>query len=230
MEIRQIWQIIRRRWRLPVLLTVLVGLFSLLQMRPWQPAPPSYSASLRMLVGVLPAAEADRTAYDPRYYAWLTSEYLVDDFTEVVRSDLFARNVSARLAEQALQVPPGVIRGSAATGKQHRIITLSFTWGDADELAAIAQAAAAELTENASFYFNQLGTDGAGISLLDAPSVAPVGPGLRDRLELALRLLLALFAGLGLVFLLDYLDTSIRGRAELEEMGYHILGEIPKRR
>jgi len=230
MEIRQIWQIIRRRWRLPVLLTVLVGLFSLLQMRPWQPAPPSYSASLRMLVGVLPAAEADRTAYDPRYYAWLTSEYLVDDFTEVVRSDLFARNVSARLAEQALQVPPGVIRGSAATGKQHRIITLSFTWGDAGELATIAQAAADELTENAPFYFKQLGTDGAGISLLDAPSVAAVGPGLRDRLELALRLLLALFAGLGLAFLLDYLDTSIRSRAELEEMGYHILGEIPKRR
>ena len=105
------------------------------------------------------------------YYAWLTSEYLVDDFTEVVRSDLFARNVSARLAEQALQVPPGVIRGSAATGKQHRIITLSFTWGDAGELAAIAQAAADELTENAPFYFKQLGTDGAGISS-GAPSAA----------------------------------------------------------
>ncbi len=59
-----------------------------------------------MLVGVLPAAEADRTAYDPRYYAWLTSEYLVDDFTEVVCSDLFARNVSARLAEQAPRFRP----------------------------------------------------------------------------------------------------------------------------
>ena len=47
---------------------------------------PQYTATLRMLVGVLPAAEADVAAYDPRYYAWLTSEYLVDDFTEVVRS------------------------------------------------------------------------------------------------------------------------------------------------
>ena len=127
MEIRQIWQIIRRRWRLPVLLTVLVGLFSLLQMRPWQPAPPSYSASLRMLVGVLPAAEADRTAYDPRYYAWLTSEYLVDDFTEVVRSDLFARNVSARLCRASAQFRPRD-PGQRGHGKQHRIITLSFTW------------------------------------------------------------------------------------------------------
>lgn len=230
MELRQIWHIIRRRWQIPVLLTVLTGLFSLVQMRPWQPAPPAYSASLRMLVGVLPAAEADITAYDPRYYAWLTSEYLVDDFTEVVRSELFARNVSARLSQQEIQVPPGVIRGSAATGKQHRIITLSFTWASAEELAAIAQAAADELAENAPQYFSALGTDGAGITLLDPPTVGPVAPSLRDRLELALRLFLALFAGLGLVFLLEYLDTSVRARAELEEMGYPVLGEIPKHR
>ena len=230
MELRQIWQIIRRRWWMPVLLTALVALFSLVQMRPWQPAAPSYSASMRMLVGVLPATDADSTAYDPRYYAWLTSEYLVDDFTEVVRSDLFARNVSARLSQQEIQVPPGVIQGSAATGKQHRIITLSFTWAHAEELAAIAQAAADELSENAPQYFRVLGTDGAGITLLDPPAVGAVGPGLRDRLELALRLLLALFVGLGLVFLLDYLDTSIRARAELEDMGYQILGEIPKHR
>ncbi len=230
MELRQIWQIIRRRWWLPVLLVAAVALFSLAQMRPWQPAPPAYAASLRMLVGVMPAAEADVAAYDPRYYAWLTSEYLVDDFTEVVRSGLFAANVSKRLAQHDIQLPPGVIQGSAATGKQHRIITLSFTWPNAEELAAIAQAAADELTENAPLYFQQLGTDGAGVTLLDAPVVGQVGPGLRDRLELALRLLLALFVGLGLVFVLDYLDTSIRARAELEEMGYAILGEIPKDR
>jgi len=230
MELRQIWQIIRRRWQFPVLLTVLTGLFSLVQMRPWQPVPPTYAASLRMLVGVLPAVEADIAAYDPRYYAWLTSEYLVDDFTEVVRSELFARNVSARLSQQEIQVPPGVIRGSAATGKQHRIITLSFTWGNAEELTAIAEATADELTENAPQYFRVLGTDGAGITLLDAPAVGPVAPGLRDRLEFALRLLLALFAGLGLAFLVDYLDTSVRARAELEEMGYPVLGEIPKHR
>lgn len=80
---------------------------SLLQMRPWQPKPPSYFASLRMLVGVMPATGEDAaTYYDPRHYAWLTSEYLVDDFTEVVRSQLFARNVSERLAGQNISRPP----------------------------------------------------------------------------------------------------------------------------
>ena len=146
------------------------------QLRIWEQKPSSYTAGMRMLVGVLPAADQDSTAYDPRYYAWLTSEYLVDDFTEVVRSALFAENVSMRLSEEEIVVPPGVIQGSAATGKQHRIISLNFNWGDPAELETIATASAAELTENSAFYFQQLGTEGAGVTLLDGPHVAEVGP------------------------------------------------------
>lgn len=230
MEFRQYWDILRRRWWIPVVLIALVALFSVIQLRPWQQQPPFYNASMRMLVGVMPAADADVAAYDPRYYAWLTSEYLVDDFTEVVRSDLFAQNVNARLDQQNIRIPPGAIQGSAATGKQHRIITLSFGWPNDEELAAIAQAAVEELTENATLYFQQLGTEGAGITMLDAPNITLAGPGLRDRLELPLRLLIALFIGVGLVYLLDYLDTSVRGRTDLEEMGLSVLGEIPKHR
>jgi capsular polysaccharide biosynthesis protein len=230
MELRAYWEILRRRWWLPLALAALVAMLSALQLRPWQTPPPSYTASMRLLVGVLPAAGADVTAYDPRYYGWLTSEYLVDDFTEVVRSELFARNVSARLAGQNITVPPGVIQGSAATGQQHRILTLSFGWGDAEELAAIAAAAAAELEENAVFYFEQLGTDEAGVTLLDSPAVMPVGPSLRDKLEWPLRIGLALAVGVGLVFLLNYLDRSVRDRRTLEELGLPVLGEIPKDR
>jgi capsular polysaccharide biosynthesis protein len=228
MELREYWQIFRRRWWISVALTMLVALFSLLQLRPWQPAPISYTATLRMLVGVLPATGIDATAYDPRYYAWLTSEYLVDDFTEVVRSELFAKNVSARLAAQEIIVPPGVIQGSAATGVQHRIITLSFNGNDEAELAQIAGAVAAELIENAVGYFRQLGTDGAGVTLIDGPDVGEVVPGLRSRLELPLRVLLGFLVGVGLSFFLDYLDTSVRNRRELEAMGLPTIGEIPR--
>jgi capsular polysaccharide biosynthesis protein len=230
MELREYWQIIRRRWWLPLVLTLLVALFSFLQLRPWQPRPLTYSASLRMLVGVMPAGAAGTTAYDSRYYAWLTSEYLVDDFTEVVRSELFARNISTRLAQQSINVPSGLIQGSAATGKQHRVISLSFSGDDPDRLGAIADAVAAELVEKAAVYFRQLGTDGAGITLIDGPQVTPLGRSVRERVELPLRLLLGLLVGVGLVFLLDYLDTSVRTREELEQMGLPILGEIPKRR
>lgn len=228
MELREYWQIIRRRWWLPVILTLLVGLLSALQLKPWRPQPVSYNATMRMLVGVLPASNNNATAYDPRYYAWLTSEYLVDDFTEVVRSELFAKKVSARLAQKAITLPPGVIQGSAATGKQHRIITLSFGWPDREQLTAIANAAAAELSEHAGDYFHQLGTDGAGITVIDGPNIDVVGPGVRQRLDLPLRMILALLVGIGLIFLLDYLDTSLRNRQEVEALGFTLLGEIPR--
>ncbi len=230
MELREYWRIIRRRWWIPVALVGAVALFSALQLRVWQAQAVSYAASMRLLVGVLPAANADVTAYDPRYYGWLTSEYLVDDFTEVVRSALFAQNVSARLADQDMTVPPGVIQGSAATGKQHRIITLNFSGGDPGQVERIANAAAAELMENASFYFSQLGSDGAGVTLLDGPTVSAVGASLRSRLELPLRLLLALAIGLGLVFLLEYLDTSLRREEDVTDLGLTLLGAIPRQR
>ena len=230
MELRAYWVILRRRWWLPLLLAGLVALISAVQLRPWETRQPSYNASLRLLVGVLPIVDAVETAYDPRYYAWLTSEYLVDDFTEVVGSELFAQGVSARLAEQAIELPPGVIRGSANTGQQHRILTLSFRWGDADQLTAIANAAAAEISENADTYFQALGTEDAGVTVLDGPTIEVVEPGLSARLEWPMRSGLGLLVGLGLVFLLDYLDSSIRNRREVETLGLRVIGEIPKHR
>lgn len=230
MELYEYWQIYRRRWWLPVVLTVAVALISLLQLRPWQPPPPSYSASLRLLVGVLPAADADVTSYDPHYYAWQTSEYLVDDFTEVVRSDLFAQQVSQRLAAQGLTIPAGLIQGNSATGKLHRILSLNLTWPNPTELEAITTAAVAELQENITFYFRQLGTENATVTILDEPRINPVAPPLRQRLELPLRIILAFLAGVLLVFLLAYFDTAIHNRQALEALGLPVLGEIPRYR
>ncbi len=228
MELRDYWRIVRRRWWIPIALTLLVAGISAAQLRPWQTPAPTFTASLRLLVSVLPANQADASLYDPRYYAWLTSEYLVDDFTEVVGSELFAQAINRRLAAQGVVIPTGMIQGSAATGKQHRLIRLTLNWGDAEQLAAIAAAAVAELSENTPTYFRQLGTPDVEVTLLDSPSISPVGAGIRQRLEWPLRVILALIAGVGLLFLLDYLDTSIRRGAELEEMGLPVLGTIPR--
>lgn len=228
MELYDYWAILRRRIWIPIALVLLTLLLSLWQLRPWQPAAPGYAATMRLLVGVLPAADADIAAYDPRYYGWLTSEYLVDDFTEVVRSRLFADQVSARLADDEIAVPAGVIQGSAATGAQHRILTLSFAWPDAAQLEQIAGAAAEELSENSAFYFEQLGTEGAGVTLIDPPAVGQVGTSTTDRLQLPLRLLIALIVGICLAFLVEYLDRSVRDEKDVTDAGLTVIGRIPR--
>lgn len=228
-ELRDYARIIRRRWWLPVVLTLLVALVSAIDLRPWQSPPPTYRATMRLLIGVAPAAAVEHAAYDPYYYAWQTSEYLVDDFTEVVRSDLFAEQVSQRLVTVGLTIPAGAIQGSSDTGKQHRILSLTVNWPNAAQLEAMMAAIAAELAENSTFYFEQLGTATAIVTLLDQPEVVAVGPELQQQLMWPLRVVLGFAVGLGLLFLLDYLDTSVRQAAELEAMGFVVLGAIPRK-
>lgn len=227
MELRTYWKIILRRWWLPVGLALLVGLLALMMQKPWQPRPTTYNATMRFNVGLQPERIPGVYTYD-RYYTMLTSEYLVDDLSEIVRSQAFAAEVSRRLADQGLSVPAGAIGASTQPGKLHRILTVSVGWGDEAQLRAIAAAVAATLTESSAAFFGQFSADEADIRLIDPPIIGAVGRPAREQLDLPLRVLLALIAGLALAFLLDYLDDSVRERAELEGIGVVVLGEIPR--
>lgn len=229
MELRAYWSIVRRRWWLPIGLALLVAALTLFVQRPWQPRPVSFSASMRFNVGIKPERIPGVYTYD-RYYTMLTSEYLVDDLGEIVRSQAFAGSVSQRLADQGITVPAGAIGASTQPGKLHRILTVSIGWPKEDELQAIAAAVTATLTGSTADFFGQFSSDEADIRLIDPPVVSVVGRPAREQLDLPLRILLALAAGLGLVFLLDYLDRSIRDRSDVEKLGLPILAEIPRAR
>ncbi len=228
MELREYWRVVARRWWLPVGLAVLVAVISLATQRPWQPRPVSYAASMRFNVGIKPERIPGVYTFD-RYYTMLTSEYLVDDLGEIVRSQAFAAAVSQRLAAQGLTIPAGAISASTQPGKLHRIMTINVNWPNENELRAIANATAATLTQGSSEFFSQFSADEADIRQIDAPVVSMVGPPAREQLDLPLRVLLALAAGVGLAFLLDYLDRSVRNRAEVEALGLAVLSEIPRR-
>ena len=184
---------------------------------------------MRFLVGVPPeVARGDYYTYD-KYYTWLASEYLTDDFSEVVKSASFAGDVSARLSQggQPIQVPAGAIQGSTVTEKQHRILTMRIDWRDSAQLAQIANAATEALQQDGSKYFRQLGEDKAQIYLLDPPVVAEIPVSLRQRLDIPIRLLLGLIAGLFLCFLLEYLDDTVRDVQDVESLGLSVVGTVP---
>jgi len=226
MELRAYWRIIWRRIWVVIGLIIIVVAVSLLFR---EPTPSVYQASLRFIVGVPPEpVRGDYYTYD-RYYAWLASEYLADDFSEVVKSEAFAADVTAQLRASGLdvQIPAGAIQGATVAEKQHRILSLRITWSNPAELEQVAQAAAKALQEDGSKYFGQLGEEQALIHLIDPPVVTQIPPNLRQRLDFPIRLLLGLVAGLFLAFLIDYLDDSVRDVQELEELGLVVLGAIP---
>ncbi len=224
MELRAYWRILVRRSWIVLGLPILVALsYPFLQSSP----PIQFTAGMRFVVGLEPEQPATAEYTYDRYYTWLTSEYLIDDLSEVVKSRRFAEDVSE---VSGLPVPAGAIQGATSAGKLHRILSVNVTWGNAEELARIASAIEQVLVSGATSYFAQLSTENAVISLIDPPTVTPVGRSLRDRLDLPLRLILALAAGVALAFLLDYVDDSVRGRGDLAGLGLPILGEVPARR
>jgi capsular polysaccharide biosynthesis protein len=227
MELRQYWHIIWKRIWIPALLFGVVLVVSLVLHRP--PAP-QYQASARVLVDVPPLEAVEGMGFDPRLTAPQATEYLVDDFSLFVASQAVAQAVSQRLVDQGIQVPAGLIQSSTASEKVHRVVTIHVTWGDPDQALAILNTAVEVLRQEAPNYFGRLGSEQPRIALFDGPNVNQVPPSLTQRLDLPVRLILALIAGIALCFLLDYLDDSIRGRAELEMMGINVLAEVPGRR
>jgi capsular polysaccharide biosynthesis protein len=225
MELKQYVRIVLRRWWLPIALVAVVALFSLPGLI--SPAPTTYQASMRFAVGMTPEqGRGEYYTYD-RYYTWLASEYLVDDLAEVVKGSSFAAAVSDELGTQGITVSAGSIGASTQAGKLHRILSVSITWGDEAELRSIANAAAQVLMQRNAEFMAQLGSKNANAHLIDPPVVYPMSKSLTDRLNLPIRLGLALVAGVALAFLLDYLDDSVRTDEDLETLGLTVLARIP---
>ncbi len=220
MELRNYWLILRRRWWVPVLLIVLVAALTPFTYRP--PAP-VYQASIRFTIGV--SADRNVQGVDPLLTSYQASEYIRDDFVEILHSEMFASDVNSNLKGMNLSIDKNVIQGSVE--KQHRIMSMTITWGDEKQAGVIADAAAKALETQNAKYFKQLGSEGATVTVIDGPDLGPVPPSLRERLDIPIRLGLALVAGVLLAFLIDYLDDTVRDGSEIEAMGIKLLGEIP---
>ena len=86
------------------------------------------------------------------------------------------------------------------------------------------------LDQEAGELVGPLGNARPILRLIDPPVIVPVGQSLADKLELPIRLGLAVLAGIAGTFLLDYVDASVRSGAELESMGITVLARIPRHR
>ena len=218
MELRQYWRIIWRRWWLIVALVAIVLVVSLLTAQ--QPEP-VYTATMRFAVGIEGSEPVNSASGEGRSDAWLASEYLADDLSEVLKGGDFAARIGDRVG---FAVPAGVIFAS----REHRIMTVSVTWGNESQVQAIAEAVGAVVQDGGADYFPQLAGVEAQAVLIDGPAIGQAGRSLTDKLDLPIRLFLALVVGVLLAFLLEYLDDTVRDRKEVEALGTPVLGEIPR--
>src|SRR5688500_4308156 len=104
MELLQYWEIVRRRWWLPAALTLVALVASAgVALR----GAAAWETEMRLAISTQPTVDRLTSLYyDPIYYANLSSEYLADDLSEIIRSEAFANDV---LAELGIQGDPASI-------------------------------------------------------------------------------------------------------------------------
>ncbi|MHB9089943.1 MAG: YveK family protein [Chloroflexota bacterium] len=228
MELRAYWAIVWR-WRWLVLAIALITFAASLTIQTREPV--TYSATVRLALNPnLPLPQSGNAAaseyYSPAqhyYYENIAAEYLNDDIMKITEGYTF-RAAAIERATAALGRPVG---GSIDSKKAHKLMLFTVTADDAQQAEALGKAVSDLLTDPRSEYVKPFVTYNPSISQVDPIRPEPAIPPSRAYLYMVLRVLLALVAGLGLAFLLEYLDDSVRGAREVEAAGLPVLAEIP---
>ena len=222
MELRAYGAVLRRHLRLILLITIATFLVSTaLALR----GPGSYTASMRLAVSVIPDPRVgDFFKYDS-YYAWLSSEYLADDLSDVIRSEAFAQDVSDVMN---YELDASAIADTTRTVKTHRL--LDVTVASASPQLALQTAEAIEQVLNTRLpeYLAFLQADNGYVRIINRPKVTRTNSLPLTGAEIMLRTLAGALAAIGLAFLLEYLDDKLRDRRQVESfLGAPVLAEIP---
>lgn len=231
MELKALWDVVRRWWWLIALPTVVALVLALPSLQEVIRPPVSYRVIVRFTASQPPQAPSQqRTFSDQSYIPWLASEYVVINLAAWLRTESFAREVANGLSSSGQTQDVNALRGAIASDSVRSVLTLYLDWPDPEQIKAIAAAAITALSERSQIYFPQLDAAQVKIIALDDVQVAPLSAPITARLAPLLRILIGLAAGIGLAFLADYLDPTIRTRREVETLELPILGEIPAQR
>ncbi len=228
MELKQLWAVIARRWWLVLLPAVVALILSLSALRAMITPPLVYTVTIRFTASQIPTDNTAKTFQDQSYIPWLASEYAVSNLARWMGTESFAREMSDKLNQQGKPIDVGAIRSAIIPDSVRSILSITLTWPDPDEIKLMAQAAIDVLRERNGAYFSQFGAKPAEVKPLDAIVVTPAPTPLGTRLGPLARIMIGLVAGLALAFLAEYLDPTLRNRAEIETLGLPVIAEIPR--
>ena len=222
MELRAHGATLRRHLRLILLITIATFVISAgLALR----GPGTYTASMRLAVSVVPDPRVGEFFKYDSYYALLTSEYLADDLSEIVRSEAFAQDVSN---EMNYEMDPTAIANTTRARKTHRLLDVTVAAANPQEALRISEAIERVLNTRLPEYLAFLQANNGYIRIINRPRVTRTNTLATTGAEVAVRTVAAAFAAVGLAFLLEYLDDKVRDRRQAESFfGVPVLAEIP---
>ncbi len=193
-------------------------------------SPRVYSATAKVVMHQIPSPVSTFYYDYDRYYNWLASEYLIDDMTQIVKGNVFLKDVVDQPWARDRGLTPSSIAGAVDVERTHRILTISARWTDPVVAVQLANGVAENLVNNRMKYFGRPGTDDASVAIVERADGA-VENSTRRLLELGVKLIAVVGLALGAALLADYLDDSLKSTSQVEkELGLRVLAEVPPER
>lgn len=226
MQLRQYWAIVRRRWLIVALVIglVVLGGGALLLLTPRQ-----YTAEVRLLLNREPTQRpipADAPFVYDDYYRFLSAEFSLDDAVEAIKGNLFAQAVLTRLdAGGTTGWSDEQVSHALKPDRAHRVLTIE-TMATTREMALRLKAAVETTISRSPELIGP--ADGSKLQVRVVHSDALARSNLvRSLLIYAVQIVLGVLVGLGLAFLLDYLDDRVRDESDAQALGVPVLGRLP---
>ncbi|MCB2306049.1 capsular biosynthesis protein [Clostridium estertheticum] len=182
---------------------------------------PTYESSTSIIVGK-PQATTNQSAQlnsDITMY-----QNLLITYSEIAKSDLVAQGALDELKGNLTidQIKAGVTV-TPKTGTQ--ILMITAKGKDPQEVLKIVNAISTSFVESTKKVY----PTGGDIQVMDKAVIPlkPISP--NKKLNLAIGLFLGLMLSLGVVFLLEYMDNTIKTESDVEKyLGLPVLGVIPR--
>jgi len=253
MELRQYWNVIwKRKWLVLVIIAVAAALSGWLFLRGGR----SYQEQVRFITRQEQQPSNNQPGiFDYNlYYNWISSEYMVDDFTEIVKSNSFDAAVldtlkSEIISGQLTEVQTGTLQldwaklktdvanlkladidGYLSADRKQRELRLVVNAPTRELTVGVLDAAGIVLTSNKIVPIRGQYSDKPVLAQIDYASLDRIDTSLsKDVINAAIRVILGIVVAIALVFLLEYLDNSVRDERDATRvLELPVLGAIPK--
>lgn len=217
MELKQYFNIMLKRWWIIVALTLAAGIAAALVS--FFVLEPVYEASTTLyVINKQPDVQASIAYNDV-----MAGQLLVNDYREIVKSAAITSSVIDGLGLEG-QTPEGLAEKISVDSKNDtRVIEIKVQDKDPETAVAIADKLGNVFVSKVKELMKV-----ETVSILDSARLPkePVKP--QPYINIALAVFAALFMAIGIIFLMEYLDDTIKTAEDVEKhLGLTVLGTIP---
>ncbi|EHQ89379.1 YveK family protein [Desulfosporosinus youngiae] len=217
MEIRRLFYSLIRKWWLIVLLAVLGGGISYLSEHYTEPV---YQAETKLYISN--RAEANGKALNSSEIA--LRQELVRQYYDIIYSRSMTSAVSQAVKEYNLSENEILSMVNIASKEDTNIFTISARGPDPTIVAAVANATGREFITQ----LNQL-SNSDNVGILDAALVPSNPVNSMGRQKVLLGILLGLTVALGIIYSIEYYDTTVRSAEDIVKgLNLRVIGIIPE--